>query len=137
MDKKQHNKMDSRCPIKLKELPDRYCPLAVQRLKALRHAGRELTEEEEALLPGCPWAVNHQLANYCFFKLVQDWMPDKGVSDMEVAHLCSVSTDTVKSVSRSSIEKIRESKEFKEISDIHDGENIVEEIVSDVEHVIS
>lgn len=129
--------MDERCPRQLKNTPESWCPLAVQRLKALRHAGRELSEEEEKLLPGCAWAVNHQLANYCFFKLVQDWMPDKGVSDMEVAHLCSVSTDTVKSVSKNSIEKIRESKEFKEISDIHDGENIVEEAISDVEHIIS
>jgi hypothetical protein len=47
-------KMDERCPRRLEEMPDSWCPLAVMRLKAIRNAGRELSEEEEALLPGVP-----------------------------------------------------------------------------------
>ena len=39
--------MDCRCPRKLKQLPRAWCPLAVLKLKALRNAERELTEEEE------------------------------------------------------------------------------------------
>lgn len=42
----QNKKFDQRCPRKLDDAPDTWCALAVQRLKALRHAGRELTEEE-------------------------------------------------------------------------------------------
>ena len=109
-------------------MPGTFCPLAVQRLKALRHAGRELTEEEESKLPGCPYAVNHQLANYCFFKLVDNYIPDgRGFSDMEVAHFLNVSMDTIKKVEKKAVQRMRESTTFKEIIDIHDGDQIMED----------
>ena len=120
--------MDKRCPRQLDSMPDTFCPLAVQRLKALRHAGRELTEEEESKLPGCPYAVNHQLANYCFFKLVEHYIPEgRGFSDMEVAHFLNVSMDTVKKVEKKAVQRMRDSSTFKEIIDIHDGDQIMEE----------
>lgn len=121
-------KMDKRCPRNLEELPGTWCALAVQRLKALRHAGRELTEEEEAKLSGCPYAVNHQLANYCFFKLVEDFIPDgRSFSDMEVAHFLNVSIDSVRKVEKKAVQKLRDSKIFKEIIEIHDGDQIMED----------
>ena len=110
------DKMDKRCPRKLDKLPDSWCPLAVVRLKALRQAGTDLTEEEENKLPGCPWAVNHQMANYCFFKLIAQHMPiTRRLSDVEIAHYCSISTDTVNSIDKSVIEKLRSMSEFKEL----------------------
>lgn len=130
MSEKQQKKMDSRCLMKLDNLPTNYCPLAVQRLKALRHAGKELTEEEEAKIPGCPWAVSHQLANYCFFKLVEDFLPEeKSFSDMEIAHFLSVSTDTVKKVEKKALQRIKSSPIFKEIIDTHNGDQIMEEVI--------
>ena len=120
-------KMDKRCPRQLEELPERFCPLAVQRLKALRHADRELSEEEESLLPGCPWAVNHQLANYCFFNLINNYVPEKPLSDMEIAHFCSISTDSVKKIEKESLDKIRNSGSFKEVIDSHEGSIIMED----------
>jgi hypothetical protein len=118
-------KMDTRCPLKLEEQPARFCPLAVQRLKALRHAGRELTEEEEALLPGCQWAVNHQLANYCFFNYITQYPSDKkAISDMETAHLCNISIETVKQIEKTAIKKLKESEEMKEVSDEY-GQDVV------------
>lgn len=120
--------MDTRCPRKLECLPDTWCALAVQRLKALRHAGKELTEEEESKLPGCPYAVNHQLANYCFFKLVEDFIPDgKGFSDMEVAHFLNISMDTVKKVEKKAVQRMKDSQQFKEIIDTHSGDKIMDD----------
>ena len=120
--------MDARCPRKLSNLPDSWCALAVQRLKALRHAGRELSEEEEAKLPGCPYAVNHQLANYCFFNLVETYIPDnRGFSDMEVAHFLNVSMDTIKKAEKKAVQRMRDSSTIKEIIDIHDGDQIMED----------
>lgn len=125
----QLTKMDERCPRKLEHLADQYCPLAVQRLKALRHAGRELTEEEANKLPGCPWAVNHQLANYCFFNFVSQYVnPDKPLSDMEIAHLLSISTESVKKIEKKALNKMRENEVFKEIIDIHDGDQIMADV---------
>lgn len=125
--------MDKRCPRQLNELPDTWCPLAVQRLKALRHAGKELSEEEEALLPGCPWAVNHQLANYCFFNMIHEFLPEKTLSDMEIAHFCSISIDSVKKIEKGSISKIRDTSVFKEVMDEYGDETIMGDDSASVE----
>ena len=119
--------MDNRCPRKLETHPDSWCPLAVLRLKAIRNAGKELTEEEEAKLPGCPWAVNHQLANYCFFKWSKDYSGDKPLSDVEIASLNNVSVETVKKTEKEALVKFRESEQFAEIKEEYGDDNIVGE----------
>jgi hypothetical protein len=131
---KPPKKIDQRCLRNLDSMPETWCALAVQRLKALRHAGKELTEEEEEKLPGCKYAVNHQLANYCFFKLVEDFIPeDHNFSDMEVAHFLNVSIDTIKKVEKKAVQRMRDSHTFKEIIDIHDGDQIMEDLPDSLE----
>lgn len=128
-----NNKMDPRCPRKLEDFPDTWCPLAVQRLKAIRHAGKELTEEEEAKLPGCPWAVNNQVASYCFFKMIGEGMPDTRMfSDNEIARFCSVSIETVKKVEKVAIDKIKNSESFSEISELYGSDKILDEKEEDL-----
>lgn len=117
--------MDTRCPRQLNEMPDSWCPLAVMRLKAIRNAGRELSEEEEALLPGCPWAVDHQLAHYCFFQYLTTFTTEKSVSDIELAALLNVSVDTVKKIEKSALTKMREHKSFSDLKS--NGEPVVSE----------
>jgi hypothetical protein len=121
------NKMDPRCPRALEVLPNEWCPLAVMRLRAIRTAGRELTEDEESKLPGCPWAVNHQLANYCFFKYIKDFAGDKPPSDMEIASLNCISVDAVKKAEKSALTKIRETDQFQELKESLNGESIITE----------
>lgn len=122
-----NKKMDQRCPRKLDELPDSWCPLAVQRLKALRHADKELSEEEEAKLPGCPWAVNHQMANYCFFKLIAEHMPDsRNLSAMEIAHFNNISVENVNRTEKKALTKIRESEPFEDMDDLEGVDGMVE-----------
>lgn len=118
-------KMDKRCPRRLEDMPDSWCPLAVMRLKAIRNAGRELTEEEEALLPGCPWAVDHQLAHYCFFEYLAKFTSDKQVSDIELAALLNVSVDTIKKIEKTALTKMREHSSFSELKS--NGEPVVGE----------
>ena len=126
--------MDKRCPRQLKKAPCSYCPLAVQRLKAIRHAGKELTEEEEASLSGCPFSINHQLANYCFFKFVEDFIPeDKPLSDMEIAHFCNISIDTVRKTEKRALNKIRDTEGIKEIIEVSKGDKIIEDREEDPE----
>lgn len=109
-------KMDPRCPRKLTELPCEFCPLAVLRLKALRNSPEELTEEEENKLPGCPWAVNHQMSNYCFFMYVKDYL-DVPPSDKEIAHMNNISVDTVNSIEQKALEKIKNMEIIKDLED--------------------
>lgn len=118
--------MDSRCPLKLECQPTSWCPLAVLRLKALRNAGGELTEEEEDKLPGCQWAVNHQMANYCFFNYITQFLDDDSPpSDTEIAHLMNISVETVKKIQKTALEKIRDHEEFRNIRDMYGGEAIM------------
>ena len=119
------SKMDNRCPRRLEEMPDSWCPLAVLRLKAIRNAGRELTEDEEALLPGCPWAIDHQLAHYCFFQYLTTYTTEKSVSDIELAALLNVSVETVKKIEKTALQKMRDHKSFSDLKS--NGEPVVGE----------
>lgn len=119
------SKMDTRCPRRLEEMLDSWCPLAVLRLKAIRNAGRELSEEEEALLPGCPFAVDHQLAHYCFFQYLAQYTTEKSISDIELAALLNVSVDTIKKIEKTALAKMREHKSFSDLK--NDREAVVSE----------
>ena len=108
-------------------MPEAFCPLAVMRLRAIRTAGKELTEEEEASLPGCVWAVNSQTANYCFFKYMDEFAGESNLSDVEIASLNCLSIETVKRVEREALVKIRSRGEFKQLREgLDKGESIFE-----------
>jgi hypothetical protein len=128
--------MDPRCPRGLENLPESFCPLAVMRLRAIRTAGRELTEEEEAKLPGCPYSVSHQLSNYCFFKYIKEFTGDKPPSDAEVASLNCISVEAVKKTEKTALNKIRATEEFKDLKESMNGESVVEERHSDDDYKI-
>jgi hypothetical protein len=134
---KQKSKMDPRCPRKLDYLPEEWCTLAVLRLRALRNADKELSEEEESLLQGCPWAIKSQISNYCFFKYITDFLEDKPLSDSDIAHLNIISINTVRKLVISALEKIRNSNFIKEIDTIYDGDPIFSDSIDpDEEHVV-
>lgn len=122
--------MDKRCPRHLECMPDNWCPLAVLRLKAIRNAGRELTEEEEEKLPGCPWALDHQLAHYCFFKYLAEFTQDKQVSDIELAAMLNVSVDTVKKIEKNALAKMRNHESLSSLKD--SGQPVVSDSDSSV-----
>lgn len=119
-------KMDPRCPRQLKGMPQSFCPLAVTRLRAIRTAGRELSEEEENALPGCPWAINSQTANYCFFQYMDQLANENSPSDVEIASLNCLSIDTVKKVEKEALAKIRNKENFKKLREDLDGETAFE-----------
>jgi hypothetical protein len=120
------NPMDPRCPRQLKEMPTKYCDLAVMRLRAIRTAGKELTEEEENKCPGCPWSVNSQMANYCFFKYIDEFASEQTLSDVEVAALNCLSVETVKKIEKEAMNKIRNKEEFATLKNKFSGESIFE-----------
>jgi len=127
MKNKEESLIDERCPRQLKTMPTGYCPLAVMRLRAIRTAGRELTEEEESNLPGCSWAVNSQTANYCFFKYIDEFATDQTLSDVEVAALNCLSVETVKKVEKEAMNKIKNKEEFVTLKNDLNGESAFEQ----------
>ena len=107
-----NQKMDKRCPRGLECMPNKWCELAVLRLKAIRNSGKELSEEEESLLPGCKWAIDHQLAHYCFFNYLSNFTQDRSISDIELAALLNVSVETIRRIERSGLNKMKLNKSF-------------------------
>jgi hypothetical protein len=116
--------MDPRCPKQLQELPKSWCPVAVIRLKALRKAGGTLTEEEEAKLPGCPYAIDHQQANFCLFNWLEKY--NEPLSYFEIASALNISEDEVKEIEKRAIEKIKDTDTIKELNKLFEGERKVD-----------
>ena len=120
--------MDPRCPRQMERMPGAWCSLAVLRLKAIRNAGRELTELEESQLPGCPWAISHQLSNYCFFKYMNEYGEGNSASDIEIASMLHIEQETVKKTEKNGITKLKAQKEMKELKELlGTGESVLED----------
>jgi len=66
------DEQDPRCLLKLKNFPTQFCPLAIERLKALECLSRIASAHQESNIPGCIWSINDKDANYCFFKYIYD-----------------------------------------------------------------
>ena len=118
------SKMDPRCPRQLSAMPCEFCPLAVLRLRAIRTSAKELSEEEEAALPGCPWAVQSQMSNYCFFSFIEQ-NAEQSLSEAEVAALNCISSETVKKVEKRCLSKMRGAQHIKDLKESLNGESIV------------
>jgi DNA-directed RNA polymerase sigma subunit (sigma70/sigma32) len=107
-------------------MPDKWCSLAVLRLKAMRNAEKEPSQEEEDVMPGCPWAIDHQMSNYCFFKFMDEYAGDKPLSDVEIASLNNISIDTVKKTEKTALAKMKEHETLTKLN-AGDGKPVVEE----------
>lgn len=119
------SKMDKRCPRQLECLPNKWCELAVLRLRSLRNAGKELTEAEEQQLVGCNYAIDNQNAHYCFFKYLADHKGDRNISDIELASMLNVSIETIKKIEKTALSKMRAHKSLSILKE--DGGQVVED----------
>lgn len=130
-------KMDCRCPRQLTDMPEDWCPQAVMRLRAIRHFEGELTEEAEASLRGCPWAVQNQMASYCFFKYMALYGSDttKQLSDVEIAHLLGgIPVEDIKKAEKQGLIKLKQADYVTELKEMYNGEQILEDKDWDVEY---
>jgi DNA-directed RNA polymerase specialized sigma subunit len=119
--------VDKRCPRKLTEYPTEWCELAVLRLKLIRSAAKELTDEEEQLLRGCNFALACQSANYCFFKYCADMMNESPRTDIEIARMLNISVDSLKKIEKKAIVKMQDSDFIRDVKRcMPDGESIID-----------
>ena len=87
------------------------------RLKAIRNSNKELTEDEESKLVGCPWAIKCGVANYCFFEYVEKILPEKPLSDVEIAGLLNISVEVVRKLEKSAMAKLRKDVILQELGE--------------------
>lgn len=124
-----HSRFKKSCVLQLPTLPKHwasggqklhYCPLAVTRLKAIRAAraeGKVLTQEEEAQLPGCPWAIKSQMSGYCWFIYEATSMPEHTTLDADIAAILDLPVDQVKSSAASGVQKILSNPDISSLKD--------------------
>ena len=105
-------KQDKRCPLGLKCHPTQYCPLAIQRLKALERADGNVSHLQESKIPGCDWYCADKDSNYCFFKYIHD-NSGKDHSTIDIAEKLSITQAAVYSGLNRAITKLKEMKIYK------------------------
>lgn len=118
--------MDKRCPRKLKEPPNYFCPLAVQRLRWREKQTKEPKENEERSAEGCTWAIRSHEHMFCFFKLISSQNQEK-LTDSQIAHMLGVTEATVKKVADRAVKKLACMKEFREMKEMYGSDPIVED----------
>ena len=118
--------MDDRCLLGLHSMPENICYAAVRRLQAIKTAGKQLTEEEVSVLPGCPWAIQHQRSHYCFFKYLKDYIKENPPSEQEMAHMLHCSIEDVKKAERSAMSKVKSSRFIDSLKNNFDSCEIVD-----------
>jgi len=135
------------CPLQMQNLPKHwasggqklhYCPVAVTRLKAIRAAradGKVLTQEEEAQLPGCPWAVKSQMSGYCWFIYEAISMPEQPTLDADIAAILDLPVDQVKSCALSAAQKILSNPEVTSLKEALISETNGSRLSLEDEHV--
>lgn len=121
-----NERFKTRCPRKLATPTKEWCPLAVLRLKTLRASKKELSEAEEAALPGCAWAIDDQMSGYCWFAYEAFNMTETPSSDVNIAAALHVSVDTVRKTADKAVQKIKSYEPIKEIRQSFNDEPVVE-----------
>jgi hypothetical protein len=96
------------------------------RLKAIRALGKAPSDEEEQVLPGCPWAIDNQMANYCWYVFEAKRL-NEGLSDTEIAANLGLSVDEVKKTAASALQKLQKSSFVGDLRESHGDEPVLEE----------
>lgn len=95
--------MDDRCPLGLQDFPTSVCPLAVERLRAMRNN----KGDAQNVKVGCEWYIASKEANYCFHKYMAQ---NEGESHatIDIASLLHVTQAVVYSDLTKAVGKVKE-----------------------------
>lgn len=108
------NNFRESCIRKLKHLPKKPCP------KGQTNFNQKNNLQHKDKL--CPWYINDEKYNYCFWKYVNDASDDKGQMPIlcyrEIGEFLGLSSSTVGITVRDCLEKLKEIPECKEIRDL-------------------
>ena len=96
------------CPRRLNCLPTEACPMALERLRALKNQTDKKLKEGE-ILKGCAWYCDSSDANYCFFSQVS---ADPGpYADEDISSLLAIPTSQVLKTYESGIANLKALKD--------------------------
>jgi hypothetical protein len=106
--KKKKNEIMSRCPLGLKEYPTTPCPMAIQRIKAIKY--NIIIDEKN--MPGCPWWILDSSSCYCFWYYINVFQKDKEANVSEIAASLMLSNEEVEEIISDNINKLKEDEVF-------------------------
>jgi hypothetical protein len=121
--------MDCRCPRGLRRVPKVFCPLAVARLRWMEGLGREPTEDEEEVAPGCPWSIRNHSASFCFFKFMENI--EEPLTESQISHQLCLSEHSIKKSKDIALCKLAKTEVFAEIRETHDNCPLVDDRLVD------
>jgi hypothetical protein len=120
MMKDQKPKIAEVCPRGLMCCPTEACPLAMDRINALKAEGPACRRSKEPeSLPGCPWHVSSRDHHYCFWVLAET-LQDDPMTDREICDLLLISPETLEAVFQSACRKWSKLKNSEMISALRD-----------------
>lgn len=105
------------CPRQLSELPCESCPLALERINAIKSDNSDKRKRDLEPSVGCPWFVASAEHNYCFW-LYNKFLDNEPVTDRETCDLLLISKQLMEKTFESAIDKLRELKDTSAIKDL-------------------
>jgi hypothetical protein len=110
------------CPRQLLNTPCDACPLALDRINAIKAENTAERKRNDMVEPnvGCPWFIASADHNYCFWAYDESLYNDPA-TDREICDLLLVNKSTVDREFKSGIAKLEAIKDSKEIQDFRDS----------------
>lgn len=109
------------CPRKLDSPPCSACPLAMERLNAIKAEGpADKRKRDLESLPGCPWYIASSENHYCFWNLAKE-LQDDPRTDREICDLLMISQVILDRTFDSAIEKFKDTKDGEAIKSLQEA----------------
>ena len=109
------------CPRQLDGPPCSACPLAMERLNAIKAEGpADKRKRDLESLPGCPWYIASSEYNYCFWNLAKE-LQDDPRSDREICDLLMISQATLDRTFDAAIEKFKNAKDGEALKSLQEA----------------
>lgn len=122
--KETKNNWTPHCPRQLDSPPCSSCPLALEKLNAVRADALDKRRTESNT--GCPWYIASQEHHYCFWIYAETL--EETVSDKEICALLGISQSVLEKTFASAVEKLKQIKDTEEIQVLR--EMIAEKLAS-------
>ena len=105
------------CPRQLSDLPCESCPIALERINAIKADGSDKKKRDSEPQVGCPWFVASSEHHFCFW-VYNQFLDGDPASDREICDQLLISKPVLEKTFESAIEKLQEIKESPEMRDL-------------------
>ena len=100
------------CQRGLDEYPCEDCPLALDKINAIKSKGKGEYNEDD--LPGCSWYISNAEYHYCFW-LYYKMCEDDPATDKEICDMLLISKATLEKDFKSAIQKLYAKRDTEEV----------------------